>query len=92
VLDRSGAIVAFGITMPSMSRAFQKNKGRLWPFGFLHVLRALKHNTRADLYLTAVRPDLQNKGVNAILMHEVDKVFVKNHIEKVETNRELETN
>ena len=92
VLDRSGAIVAFGITMPSMSRAFQKNKGRLWPFGFLHVLHALKHNTRADLYLTAVRPDLQNKGVNAILMHEVDKVFVKNHIEKVETNRELETN
>ncbi len=75
-----------------MSRAFQKNKGHLLPFGFLHVLRALKHNTRADLYLTAVRPDMQNKGVNAILMHEVDKVFVKNHIEKVETNRELETN
>ncbi|MGD1046118.1 MAG: hypothetical protein ABR936_12495 [Bacteroidota bacterium] len=92
VLDSSGAIVAFGITMPSMSRAFQKNKGRLLPFGFLHVLRALKHNTKADLYLTAVHPDMQNKGVNAILMHEVDKVFVKNHIEKVETNRELETN
>ena len=88
VLDSSGAVIAFGITMPSMSRAFQKNKGRLFPFGFLYVLRALKHNIRADLYLTAVRPDLQNKGVNAILMHEVDKVFVKNHIEKVETNRE----
>ncbi len=92
VLDSHGAVVAFGITMPSMSRAFQKNRGRLFPFGFIHVLRALKHNTKADLYLTAVRPDLQNKGVNAILMHEVDKTFVKNHIEKVETNRELETN
>jgi hypothetical protein len=92
VLDSNGVVVAFGITMPSMSRAFQKNKGRLFPFGFIHVLRALKHNNRADLYLTAVRPDMQNKGVNAILMHEVNKVFVKNKIEKVETNRELESN
>jgi hypothetical protein len=92
VLDNTGAIVAFGITMPSMSRAFQKNRGRLFPFGFIHVLHALKHNTRADLYLTAVRPDMQNKGVNAILIHEVNKVFVKNNIEKVETNRELELN
>jgi GNAT superfamily N-acetyltransferase len=92
VLDRHDAVVAFGITMPSMSRAFQKNRGRLFPIGFIHVLSALKHNTKADLYLTAVRPDLQNKGVNAILMHEVDKTFIKNHIEKVETNRELETN
>ena len=92
VLDNHDAVVAFGITMPSMSRAFQKNRGRLFPVGFIHVLRALKYNTKADLYLTAVRPDLQNKGVNAILMHEVDKTFIKNHIEKVETNRELETN
>jgi hypothetical protein len=56
------------------------------------VLRALKHNRKVDLYLTAVRPDMQNKGVNAILMHESNKVFVKNKIEKVETNRELEEN
>jgi hypothetical protein len=56
------------------------------------VLRALKHNRKVDLYLTAVRPDMQNKGVNAILMHESNKVFVKNKIEKVETNRELEVN
>jgi hypothetical protein len=42
--------------------------------------------------LTAVRPDLQNKGVNAILIHEMNKVFIKNKIENVETNRELEGN
>ncbi len=92
VLDSNGRVAAFGITMPSLSKAFQKNRGRLFPFGFIPVLRAMKNNPNADLYLTAVRPDLQNKGVNAILINEVAKVFVNNRIEKVETNRELEAN
>ena len=92
VLDSSGKVAAFGIAMPSLSRALQKCNGRLFPFGFLYVLRAIKQNRNADLYLTAVRPDMQNKGVNAILIHEMNKVFIKNGIEKVETNRELEGN
>jgi hypothetical protein len=92
VLDSENKVIAFGIAMPSLSRALQKCSGSLFPFGFIHVLRALKNNRNVDLYLTAVRPDAQNKGVNAILMHEMNKVFVKNHIEKVETNRELEGN
>ncbi|MGD0339481.1 MAG: hypothetical protein ABSB78_11930 [Bacteroidota bacterium] len=92
VLDSDNKVIAFGIAMPSLSGAFQKCKGRLFPFGFIHVLRALKKNKNVDLYLTAVRPDAQNKGVNAILMHEMNKVFVKNKIEIVETNRELEGN
>ena len=92
VLDSKNRVAAFGISMPSLSSAFQKCNGRLFPFGFIHLLRALKHNRKVDLYLTAVRPDMQNKGVNAILMHESNKVFVKNKIEKVETNRELEVN
>jgi GNAT superfamily N-acetyltransferase len=92
VLDSAGRVAAFGIAMPSLSRALQKCNGRLFPFGFIRVLRAIKQNRNADLYLTAVRPDMQNKGVNAILMHEMNKVFIKNRIEKVETNRELEGN
>ncbi len=92
VLDSAGKVAAFGIAMPSLSRALQKCNGRLFPFGFVRVLHAIKYNRNADLYLTAVRPDLQNKGVNAVLIHEVNKVFVKNRIEKVETNRELEGN
>jgi len=92
VLDSSGRVAAFGITMPSLSRALQKCNGRLFPFGFIRILRAIKDNRNADLYLTAVRPDMQNKGVNAILIHETNKTFIKNRIEKVETNRELEGN
>jgi hypothetical protein len=92
VLDAHGRVAAFGIAMPSLSKALQKCNGRLFPFGFVRILRALKTSKDVDLYLTAVRPDLQNKGVNGILIHEVNKAMVKNHIEHVETNRELEEN
>ena len=92
VLDANNEVVAFGIAMPSLSKALQRCKGRLFPFGFIHILRALKNNRRVDLYLTAVRPDMQNKGINAILIHESNKAFNKNRVEKVETNRELEDN
>ena len=92
VLDQSGRMVAFGIVMPSLSRALQKSGGSLFPFGFVHLLRALKKNDRADLYLVAVRSEYQGKGVNAILMDRMHKVFLKLGIRKVESNPELETN
>ncbi len=92
VLDENNKVAAFGITMPSLSKAFQKCRGKLFPFGFLHVLKAMKKNDGLDLYLTAVRPDMQDKGVNAILMNEINKVVIKNNIKTVETNRELEDN
>jgi hypothetical protein len=92
VLNSDNKVVAFGITMPSLSDALLKSNGRLFPFGFIRILKAMKKSKKADLYLTAVSPAMQNKGINAILIHEVNKVFVKNGIEKVETNRELEIN
>lgn len=92
VLNDKNEMVAFGITMPSLSKAFQKAKGRLFPFGFIHILKAMKNNPGLDLYLTAVRPDMQDKGVNAILMNEINNVIINNNIRTVETNRELEDN
>jgi len=92
VVDEQDHVVAFGITMPSLSKAFQKAKGKLFPFGFIHILRAMRNNDRVDLYLTGVRPDYQDKGVNAIMMVEMNKVYIKNKIKKVESNPELETN
>lgn len=92
ILDSNNKVAAFGITMPSLSIAVQKSKGKLFPFGFIHILKAMKNNPNVDLYLTAVRPELQNKGVNAMLINEMNNVFVRNKIQKVETNRELEDN
>jgi ribosomal protein S18 acetylase RimI-like enzyme len=92
IFDENNRMVAFGITMPSLSRALQKAKGKLFPFGFIHLLKALKKNDRADLYLVAVRSEYQGKGVNAILIHQMNKVYNKLGIMKVESNPELETN
>jgi GNAT superfamily N-acetyltransferase len=92
VLDQQGHMVAFGIVMPSLSRALQKAHGELFPFGFIHLLRALKKNDRADLYLVAVKKEYQGKGLNAILMNKIHRVFSKLGVTKAESNPELETN
>ena len=92
ILDENNKVAAFGLTFPSLSKSFQKAKGRLFPFGFIHILKALKKNNLIDLYLVAVRPDLQGKGVNALLFSELIKIYINNKFEKAESNPELETN
>ncbi|OGU60515.1 MAG: hypothetical protein A2V66_09285 [Ignavibacteria bacterium RBG_13_36_8] len=92
IVDKDDKVVAFGITMPSLSKALQKIQGKLLPFGFIHILKAMKNNELVDFYLTAVRPDYQDKGVNSIMMYEMNKVYLKYKVKRVETNPELETN
>lgn len=92
VLDENGRMVAFGITMPSLSRALQKAGGKLFPFGLLHLIRALRKTDRMDLYLVAVRSEYQGKGVNAILIDHMTRLFLKLGVNKIESNPELESN
>ena len=92
VIDKNGKLVAFGITMPSFSKAFQKAKGKLFPFGFLHLLQAMRKNEYAEFYLIGVDPEYQNKGVAAIIFREMHRVFTKRGIKYIETNPELEEN
>jgi len=92
VYNDKNEMVAFGIALPSLSRALQKSHGRLFPFGFVHLLGALKKNDRADLYLVAVKSEYRGSGANAILMNSLYQVFRKMGVRKIETNPELETN
>ncbi|MCE5177752.1 MAG: N-acetyltransferase [Porphyromonadaceae bacterium] len=92
ILNSSNEVVAFGITIPSLSKAQQKAKGRLFPFGFMQIKQALQTNDTADLLLIAVRKDYQNKGVNGIIFNEIISAFIKNGITNIETTRNLETN
>ncbi|WP_306352714.1 GNAT family N-acetyltransferase [Flavobacterium sp. '19STA2R22 D10 B1'] len=92
VVNEEGKLVAFGITMPSFSRAFQKANGKLFPFGFIHLLRAMKKNEYAEFYLIGVDPEYQNKGVTALIFREMHKVFDKRGIKYIETNPQLEEN
>ncbi len=93
LLDKSDRVAGFVIAMPSLSKALQKSKGKLLPFGFLYILKALRKSNRyLDMYLGAIRPDLQGKGVDALLMTELTRSSIKNGMISAETNIELETN
>jgi hypothetical protein len=92
VLDENNRMVAFGISIPSLSRALQKARGKLFPFGFIHLLKALRKNDRMDLYLMAVRSEYHGKGVNAIVIHKMHGAFNKFGVMRAESNPNLETN
>ncbi len=96
VLDSNDRVIAFGIAMPSLSKALQRSQGRLFPFGFVHLLSALNfwngYERRADLYLVAIRHEYQGKGINAVLMNQMIIAFNKLGIRCVESNPELENN
>ena len=92
VVDENDKVAGFVIGMPSLSRALQKSKGKFLPFGFIYLLKALRKNKYVDLYLGAVRPDLQGRGVDALLMKELTHLCIKNGVISVESNRELEKN
>ncbi|QMU63908.1 MAG: GTP cyclohydrolase [Flavobacteriaceae bacterium] len=92
VLDEHKKIIAFAIVMPSFSKALQKAKGRLFPFGIFHLLYAKKHAKDVIFYLIGIDPSYQNKGVNAIIFEEFAKVFIKKGIENCIRTPELEDN
>lgn len=92
VEDDQGELVAFGISAPSLADAFKKSRGRLFPLGWIGVLKALNKNVAADLFLIAVRPDLQGKGVNAVILNHIYDLYRKNGIRWIETGPQLEEN
>ena len=93
IVDTNGKLVGVGISMPSMSRALQKSKGKMLPFGWYHLLKGLKgKNDRVDLLLVAVHPDYQNKGVNALLFQDLIPYYIKNGYKYAESNPEMESN
>ena len=88
-------LIGVGITLPSLTKALQKcRKGRLFPFGWVHILRALKqHKTNiVDLLLVGVLPEYRAKGANALLFYDLIPRYQKYGFEWGETHVEMETN
>ena len=92
VVDKEFNLVAFAITMPSYSKALQKSKGKLLPFGWWHFMNASRKNDRANFYLIGVHPEYQKRGVTAIIFKEIWNTFRKKGVKFLETNPELEEN
>lgn len=93
IVDKDNKLVGVGISMPSMSRALQKSRGRMFPIGWWHLLKGLKGaNDRVDLLLVAVHPHYQNKGVNALLFQDLIPYYQAKGYKYAESNPEMETN
>ena len=92
IADKEGELVAFSVVMPSFTKALQKANGKLFPFGFYHLMQAMKKNDKATLLLIGVSPEYTGKGITAIIFKEVIDLFNSKGIKVVETNPELETN
>ena len=92
IVDKNDQLIAFVIVMPSFSRALQKAKGKLFPFGFYHLLRAKKLSRDVTFYLIGIHPEYQNKGVTSIIFNEFYHTFKAKKIETCYRTPELEEN
>ena len=94
VVDKDDNLVAMGVSIYSLSQALRRFRGRMFPFGWWYLLKALfiKPPKRLDFLLVAVKPEYQSKGVFALIFNEMLGNFMKLGIVDVESNPELETN
>ena len=93
VVKADGELIAVGITLPSLSQGLIKSRGRLFPFGWWHRLKAFKgHNDVVDLLLIAVKPEYQSKGVNALIFDDLIPCFNRFGYKWADTGHELEDN
>ena len=93
IVDADNTLIGVGIAMPSMSKALQRSRGKLFPFGWYHLLKGLKgKNDVVDLLLVAIKPEYQSKGVNSLLFNDLIPCFRKNGYKYAESNPELDDN
>ena len=92
VVKKDDELVGFVVGTPSLSEAMQKAKGKLFPFGFLHILKAMKNPTVIDFFLTGVKHEYQSKGVAVILFAELQEEMLNAGINTIETTGIFETN
>ena len=92
VVDENDEMVAFGVTVPSLSNALTKCHGKLLPWGWAPVLYSMNHNDTVDLLLIAIKPELQGTLLIATIFNHFVNTTAKNHILYAETGPQLETN
>jgi hypothetical protein len=92
VVDRHDRLRGFFLALPSLSRALQKARGRLFPWGFLHILRGFRQFDTVDFYFAGVHPESNSQRVLPVMTLGIYRAARQKGVRYVETNRELETN
>jgi len=93
IRESDDKVIGIGLTLPSLSKALQKAKGRLLPFGWIHLLKTLYGKGEiVDLYMIGILPEYQNKGVNALIFCDLIPIYNRMGFKYAESNPELELN
>lgn len=92
IVNNKDEVIAAGISLPSLSQAFQKAQGRLFPFGFIHILKALRSKQHIDMLLIGVDPKYQKLGANVLIFYEIFKAYKEKGVKYVATGPMLEEN
>ena len=94
IVDKEDHLIGFGVLLPSLAQAFQKARGYMLPFGWWHLIKALKWNRTqtTEMLLVAVKPEYQGKGAVALIFDDIIPVHHKLGYKWSESNPELESN
>jgi hypothetical protein len=92
LMDEEDEVAAFGISTACVSRAMQKAKGRLFPFGWYHVLKALNDFEHVDLMIQGAAPKWQNTGISAVFHGMMAKQYKDCGAKWALANPQIETN
>jgi len=92
VTDKEDNVIGFALSMPSFTKAFRKAKGKMFPFGWYHIMKALKNYEIIDLYYNGVHPDWQSKGIPALYHQALNKTYIKRGARLGISTQQLETN
>ncbi len=93
IIKEEGEIIGFALLVPSIAKALKKSRGRLFPLGIFRMLKALKgKNDTLEMFLVAIKPEYQKKGIPIILIKDMLDTLIKNGVKYCETGPELENN
>lgn len=92
IVDKNDDIVGYGISMPSFVEALRKSKGKMFPFGWLHFMKALRNFDTIDLLLTGVTPEWQHKGIHSLYHTEMNNKYIELGVKTALSNPQLESN
>ena len=89
VFDENDQLVAFGLSIPDLTEAYKKANGKLFPFGWYHILHDLKHFDTIDLLLNGVLPEWQKRGVHSIYYSDMNESAIKHGVHTAYTNPQI---
>ncbi len=92
LVDKNGDCAAFGITLPSICEALKKHNGKLFPFGFIDVLKSIRKPRQVEMALIGVKKEYKNTGINAIIITNILTNLINDKVERLESNPMLESN